>query len=900
MKITFEGFAGEIPKLNPAYLPPQNAAAVSNAKLTNGDLAPMRGNAQATVLGAVAQRIHLHGSTWLGWNHDADAAAGPVAQDRLYITRGAAGAPQMLYSGVYYGLALPAPNETPGVTAPAIAERETLATDGAARSFTHDGEKWVSAAATIPVTLHASGADLVAGTVNIANPKSANKRLVACLPAAPTGGDCVGVVNEGTGIVRVHRNGRAIVGRAGDISLDGAGQRLALLFNGTAWIAILIAPPGTILTPPTSEDSTYAHAAAAGQNISVNGARGVAVSLPATSGLPAGSTVSVERKGAAAVTVNAPGASFFGGGASFTISAQGDRHAFIWTGTNWRVLKIGGAFDDSYLSTAADAALETMKVRRFLTTSAPETIIFSMPPSGSVGDTIDVGVLGDRRAVILPMGTQINGAALPATIYPGGACTRFTYSGSEWITTASTYRAVTRDTSATSGETIIAVTSDQAVAISLPSAANDPVRIKRIGAMEVEVFGMAGDLTTETVLYAYTYVTSLGEESQPSLASAPIDAHDNQIVTVTMSAAAPAGRLITHKRVYRSVTSAAGATEFFFVDEVPAATTIYTHDPTVKPPQEVMPSTDFDPPPADLAGIIAMPNGIMAAFSGRKVCFSEPYQPHAWPEKYVLTVSDQIVGLAAFGTSLAILTTATPYVAQGLHPDSMALTRMEVSLPCLSKAGIVDLGHFAVYPSTEGLVQISQSGASVVSQALWDVDQWRQIAPATIHAAASRGRYAMSYQPIGSANRQLAYVDVSGQQPYLVPAAPVGLTSLIHHRETGRLFALQADRLTVVSVDDPSEQIGTYLWRSKPMRLPGPVNFGCIMVDAKPLAGAVPALDFKVWADGNLIRETSGASAFGRIERLPPVLATEWQVEVAGNVSTTRIVLAGVPDEVWQ
>lgn len=922
MKITFEGFAGEIPKLNPAYLPPQNAAAVSNAKLTNGDLAPMRGNAQAAVMGSAAQRVYLHGSTWIGWNHDADAAPGPVAQDRLYITRGAAGVPQLLYSGAYYNLAVPAPNESPGVSAPTITQQETLSNDGQARTFTFDGSEWQSATATVPVILHTAGADLSAGTVSIANPPQADRQLVACLPASPAIRDCVGVVNEGTGTVLLHRNGKAITGRSADMAI-GPSQRMVLLFDGTAWIAVPIAPPGTILNPQNDVETAYAHAAVAGENISMSGARGVTVTLPAHAGLPVGAAVSVDRKSAGPVTVNASaGSSFAAGGATFNISAQGDRFAFIWTGTNWRTMKIGGAFDDAYVSTAADAALDASKTRRFLTTSAPETIIFSMPASGGTGDVIEFGVIGEYRAVILPRGLAIDGAAQPVAIQPGGACTKFEFAGSEWIMANSAYRAVTRDTAAAPGEKIIAVTNDDALGISLPSSGDDPITIKRIGPAAVDVFGMAGTITTETVVYAYTYVTSLGEESQPSLASDQIETHDSQTITVTMAAAVPSGRLITHKRIYRSVTSSAGATEFFFVDEVASAVTTYQHDVKEKPPQEVLPSTDYDQPPADLAGIITMPNGIMAAFSGRKVYFCEPYQPHAWPGKYALTVSDQIVGLAAFGTSVAILTTATPYVAQGLHPDSMALTRIEVSLPCLSKAGIVDLGNMAIYPSTDGLVQISQSGAAVVSQALWDVEQWRKIAPATIHAAASRGRYAMSYQPspewpydpayiLGqnpgflmveteARDRVLAYVDVSGQQPYLVQTSTTGLTSLVHHRETGRLFALMQDGQTVVSIDDPAEPLMSYTWKSKPMRLPGPANFGCIMVDAKPIPGATPELDFKVWADGNLIRQTTGAKGYGRIERLPPVLATEWQVEVTGNVSTTRIVLAGVPDEVWQ
>jgi hypothetical protein len=901
MKITFEGFAGEIPRLNPAYLPPQNGAAVSNAKLTNGDLAPMRGDRQAHTLGSAAQRIYLYGSTWLSWTHDADAAPGPVAQDRLYITRGASGVPQMRYSGATYNLALPAPNEKPSATASNITQSDTIATNGAARIFTSSGTTWTAANTTVNVTQHSTYADLSAGTVNLARPQTAQRQLVATLPALPANRTCLAVVNEGTGTVLIHRNGKAVADYTADIPLAGNGTRMVLIYDATLWRASQIAPPGIFLNPDQAVTTPFAYQATAGQNISANGDRAITVTLPAHAGLAVGTTVSVARVGTGTVNVSpAAGGTFTSGANPFPFGAQADRFVFVWTGAGWTPLKIGGAFDDNYLSTAGDSALVATKTRRFLTTQAPETITLGMPAGGVAGDVLEVGVVGDIRAVLLPRGVLVNGESQIVTLQPSGAFVRFEFDSGSWMQTLSSYRATTRDTTASSGETLIVLTEEVEISIGLPTSATQPVKVKRIGAKPVIVFGLDGGLTTETVLFAYTYVTSLGEESQPSLASDPVNLVGAQNPTITMAAAVPTGRMITHKRVYRSITTSSGATEFFFVDQVASNVTVYIHDAVAKPPQEVLSTTDFDPPAAGLTGITAMPNGMMVAFEGRKLYFCEPYQPHAWPEKYSLTVPDQIVGLAAFGTSVAVLTTAMPYVAQGLHPDNMTLTRIEVSLPCLSKAGIADMGFAAVYPSTEGLVRISQNGAEVISSQLWDVEQWRALSPATFRAAPSRGRYAFSYQPGGTGARKLAYVDLSGQQPFLVPVTNTGYLSLISHVETGRLFALLSNGTTIVSVDDEIEAPGTYAWKSKPTRLPGPTNMGCIMVDAKATPGATPSLNFKVWADGVLVRETTGAAAYGRIERLPARLATEWQVEVTGNATVTRIVLAGVPDEVWQ
>ena len=401
----------------------------------------------------------------------------------------------------------------------------------------------------------------------------------------------------------------------------------------------------------------------------------------------------------------------------------------------------------------------------------------------------------------------------------------------------------------------------------------------------------------ETVVYAYTWVTSLGEESQPSLLSDPLEWSAGCGVSVAMVAAPPSGRLITKKRVYRSVTSESGVTALFFVAEINATVTTFLHSMTSHPPQEPIASTDYDPPPSDMKGIIALGNGMMAAFRGREVLFCEPFIPHAWPENYRLTTNDEIVGLVAFGTAFAVLTTGTPYLVQGLHPDGMSMERMEqAAFPCLSKRGIVDMGTSAIFPSTHGLVQISQSGAQLLTQALWDNDQWHALTPSTFRAARFQGRYAFLYRPGGTGPYHMAYIDISGEQPFVVPVDAPGLIDLHHHVETGRLCGLRSDGVTMVSVDDPSGAVGAYVWRSKPFQLPAAMPFGAIRAWAQaPEGGVSTAFSLKVYRDGALLRTITNPNA---IERLPAGLGERFQIEVAGNCTVTRVVMAGAPDEV--
>lgn len=403
--------------------------------------------------------------------------------------------------------------------------------------------------------------------------------------------------------------------------------------------------------------------------------------------------------------------------------------------------------------------------------------------------------------------------------------------------------------------------------------------------------GTVDPMASETILYCYTFVSSFGEESAPSPPSAPLQWSGDLSVIVTNFSAPPANRAITHRRLYRSQTSATGTTDFYLVAEFPVSDNSYIHTLSLAPLQDVLPSADYDPPPADMAGLIAMPNGMMAAFSGRKVCFCEPFIPHAWPSKYSLTVEYEIVGLAAFGSTVAILTTGQPYVAQGSHPENMQMEKLEQNLPCVSARGIVDLGYQAIYPSTEGLVAISGQGAQVLSKNLWTREQWQGLVPSSFVAAQYDGRYVFSH--VSGAARALGFVDLSGQQPYLITSS-ASAAALWHDIKTGSLYLLNG---TETGTQVVKWDAGAHLvqkWRSKLVHLPQPVNFGAILIEGDEIA-ASPSFTARVYADGALKRTFS---EFNRPARLPAgFLAEKWEVEIEGNLSVTSISLAGSIEE---
>lgn len=350
-------------------------------------------------------------------------------------------------------------------------------------------------------------------------------------------------------------------------------------------------------------------------------------------------------------------------------------------------------------------------------------------------------------------------------------------------------------------------------------------------ALTAAVSGAATSDLGSTRLYVYTWVTDFGEESEPCPVSNEVYWKPGQTVTLSGFAATPAGRNITKQRIYRSQTSTTG-TQLYFIAERAAATTDFVDNIPPESIQEPLPSLEWNAPPDDLTGLVAGPNGMMAAVRGKEVYFCEPYRPHAWPEKYVLTTDYPVVGLAWFGTSLAIVTEGVPYVASGTAPENMAMEKTELNLPCINARGIVDLGYTVVYPSHDGLVQVSTSGTSVATAGLFTRDDWLRLNPQNMVAGQYNGRYFTSYSYSdvrGQEFRGSFIIDLTGSQPFLI-RSDVRANVMHYDIPSGVLYMLVGD--SIYEWDALSEPYDLQSWKSKLFVIPTPTNFGAILVEA--------------------------------------------------------------------
>lgn len=233
----------------------------------------------------------------------------------------------------------------------------------------------------------------------------------------------------------------------------------------------------------------------------------------------------------------------------------------------------------------------------------------------------------------------------------------------------------------------------------------------------------------ESRVYVYTFVSDLGEEGPPSPASTIVTIPSDGSVTVGSFETPPSEkRNITHMRIYRANTGSE-VTEFQFVAEIASPFSDYLDEIADIDLGEVLQTTTWEPPPADLTGLVALPNGVLAGFVGKTVYFSEPYHPHAWPPEYKLAVDHDIVGLGVLPNGAAILTTGAAYIAAGDHPRSMSLRHFATSQACVSKRSIVSTIDSVIYASPDGLASIGAGGFQLLTEKHCTKKEWQEFSP---------------------------------------------------------------------------------------------------------------------------------------------------------------------------
>lgn len=331
-----------------------------------------------------------------------------------------------------------------------------------------------------------------------------------------------------------------------------------------------------------------------------------------------------------------------------------------------------------------------------------------------------------------------------------------------------------------------------------------------------------------TRAYVYTFVSDYGEESAPSPPSAVLSGAVGIWNLSGMQTVVPdaSSRNVTKKRIYRTVPGNT-STLFFFVAEIGVGEAVYADaaaDDTIAL-NATLESTSYQPPPSDLQGFVVMPNGYLVGWVGRRLVFSEPFKPHAWPPEYEIGVEFDIVGLAVWGNTLIVGTKSNPYVGMGTSPAAFTTQKTDAVMPCLSRRGMVPTDAGVYYPSINGLVLVNSPTPQIVTQDLLTKEEWlRRYNPREIFAAS----YGLQYIAFNSPSFGFIFNPTE-------PASRLVELDRFNHvegietdRYNGTVFLIYEDR---VWEWDPEESERLYWrWKSKEFHLPKPVNFGALKI----------------------------------------------------------------------
>lgn len=479
----------------------------------------------------------------------------------------------------------------------------------------------------------------------------------------------------------------------------------------------------------------------------------------------------------------------------------------------------------------------------------------------------------------------------------------------------------------------------------------------------------------EARAYVYTYISAYGEESAPS-PFALVNGWSNGTWRIALSLPPPNDlgihRNLAVMRIYRTVTASSGVTSYYQVADISLgsgdtdAISFVAADTGCLAPTLVyndtaldniialniqLASTNFFPPPADLVGMVNLPNGMVAGFKNNEVWFCEPYFPHAWPPGYVVAVDFPIVGLGVTSGAVVACTSATPFVISGAAPGQMNSFKCTRPEPCTSRGSIVGLDTGVFYISQNGLIQVPNTGQLANYTQLWiSRERWDALAPQkNTRAVVLAGTY-FCWGTTNGSDTSVAQVgfniemDVDSSSFSIWPQpgghrlgfmrmasppvnsgadGPYNIDNVFIDPWTGQCVLLMNGQEYWYDFTDQTPTIQPYDWLSKKYQTLSQKNFSALRIfftvpsgtpPQNPATNTAPFADpswntlqpgqwgiLKVWADpddgthtGNMVLVMAREIRHNKqVFRIPSGFKAEnWQIEIMGRVEISNVQFA--------
>ena len=319
-------------------------------------------------------------------------------------------------------------------------------------------------------------------------------------------------------------------------------------------------------------------------------------------------------------------------------------------------------------------------------------------------------------------------------------------------------------------------------------------------------------------------------------------------------------------KVYHDVSELATSTARYWGD----SNYDFTDDFLVTGLSTILPSEDYDPPPATMQGLITAHNNILVGFFGNQLCFSFPDKPHAWPEKYRLTFDSDIVAIQAVSGYILVLTEEYPFQVSGNDPATMVSARIDTLYPCYSKRSVLNMGYGVVWATHGGLASWSPTtGIDLITKFVHDWDTWNAaLDPTTIVGHYYDGKYFGSHS---SGSFIFERDDKVGgyfvQIQYRFSAA-------YSDPQTGTMYYTLGSSGDINEWDNESQTLSPMEWKSKTIVTKDYLNLGAARVIADfetssqetlniiAYNNGVPVFNTAIWARSQQIGTLNGPTNY--------------------------------------
>ncbi len=311
----------------------------------------------------------------------------------------------------------------------------------------------------------------------------------------------------------------------------------------------------------------------------------------------------------------------------------------------------------------------------------------------------------------------------------------------------------------------------------------------------------------ETRFYVYTLVSEQGEEGPQSPISNQVDVkYPASTVQLTFSDENSLSGNIKTRRIYRSSTEG-GIADFYKIADIPTNQNAFVDN--VGPDDEGGPleTETFEGPNDKMNHLKLMPNGIMAGGYDRTVCFSEPYELHAWPVGYQLTTDHEIMAMECVDNMLLVGTKGNPWVFQGVTSDAMSGRKLRSKQACVSRRSMRNIDSMIIYASQNGLCAFTGSDVVLLTDEIITLEQWQALEPETIEAYYYDGKYVACYGP--NLDKSFIFDPKLGALTFHSIGSNLGFTDL----KDGTLYVRGNDQRKLAKWNQGQPM--QYTWRSK-------------------------------------------------------------------------------------